>query len=312
MNRNLMLLGGVLFLVASIAVQCAKQQKAGEGILTYLPTNNELGDWQPEGDPQTAVGEDLFLLINGGAEIYYEYGFKQAVIQGYTNKNEKSINLEMYEMDDAASAYGAYTFKTGKRGREVALGNEGMLEDYYLNFWKGNFVVTLIGFDTDQETQEGLMALAKMIEAKIVEEGTRPRLANVLLEAGFAKSGITYMEGGLVLYNRYEFDTQNVFGVKKGVIGERDDIKIFVFEYDDDNESMEWFRNAGENLEKSSRFSDFRRYEEGFSMRDAENRLVFVSSYGKYILVYLGGELAEARNVFSEVKKGIASNSPNS
>lgn len=307
-----MLVGGVLFLVASITVQCSKQQKTSEGILICLPTEDELGDWTPVGDPQTAVGEDLFLLINGGAEIYYEYGFSQAVIQGYTNKNEKSINLEMYEMEDSESAYGAYTFKTGRKGQEVALGNEGMLEDYYLNFWKGNFVVTLIGFDTDRETQEGLMALAGMIEEKIVEQGSKPHLANVLSEAGFTKSGITYLEGGLALYNRYEFDTQNVFGVKKGVIGERGDLKIFVFEYDDDNESMEWFKGAWDNLEKSSRFSDFRRHDDGFSLRDMENRLVLVSSYSNCILVCLGGNSSEARDILDEVKESIVSYSTNS
>ena len=305
MKRNLMLLGGVLFLIASLTVRCAKQQKASEGILTCLPTKSELGDWSPVGDPQTAVGEDLFLLINGGAEVYYEYGFKQAVIQGYTNTNEKSINLEMYEMEDAESAYGAYSFKTGKKGQEVALGNEGMVEDYYLNFWKGNFVVTLIGFDTDQETQDGLMALAKIIETNIVEQGSRPHLANVLLEAGFPKSGITYLEGGLALYNRYEFDTQNIFGVKKGVIGERGDQKIFVFKYDDENESMEWFEKARDHLRDSSRFSSFRSDDDGFSLRDTENRLVFVSSYGNYILVYVGGESSEARDILHDVKERI-------
>ena len=38
----------------------------------YLPQAGELQEWEPAGTPQHVVGDDLFLLINGGAEIYHE------------------------------------------------------------------------------------------------------------------------------------------------------------------------------------------------------------------------------------------------
>ena len=114
----------------------------------YTPEAGELEGWKPTGSPRQYVGEDLFLLINGGAEIYNEYGFKRVITREYKNVNGKPINLEVFEMTDSSSAFGMYSFKTGKSGKNIPVGNNGLLEDYYINFWTGRFLVTLTVFDT--------------------------------------------------------------------------------------------------------------------------------------------------------------------
>ncbi len=68
-------------------------------ILKLLPTTKDLPHSKAVGEPEYVVGDDLFQLINGGAEIYHEYGFKQAVSASYKNINDKSFNLEIYEMN---------------------------------------------------------------------------------------------------------------------------------------------------------------------------------------------------------------------
>ncbi|MCK5095106.1 MAG: hypothetical protein KAR18_10290, partial [Spirochaetes bacterium] len=61
----------------------------------YLPGTNEIREWKEDGSPCKYKGEDLYSYINGGAEIYHEYGFKQVIVQDYTRKNGKSIALEI-------------------------------------------------------------------------------------------------------------------------------------------------------------------------------------------------------------------------
>ena len=85
--------------------------------------------WQPEDEAKYAAGEDLFLLINGGAEVYHEYGFQEALFQTYSTKEGKSINLEVYEMVSQEAAFGIYSFKTGDDGHPIDLGHEGWLEE---------------------------------------------------------------------------------------------------------------------------------------------------------------------------------------
>ena len=274
-----------------------------EGILAYLPEKSELGEWKPMGDPQTAEGEDLFLLINGGAEIYYEYGFKRAVIQSYTTEKDKSINLEMYEMEDPAAAYGVYTFKTSDRGEPVSIGQEALQEDYYLNFWKGNFLVTLIGFDTDEDTKAGLMMMARAIEAKIADVGQKPVLASYLDDARH----VTYLEGNLGLYNKYEFDTQNIFALRMGVIGNYEGHRVFIFQYKDESTCGEWFDRAGNSLKENPRFQDYEKVTDGFLITDAQGQMIYVTTHRNAILIYLGKQLADAGTVLQKVKQRLDS-----
>ena len=108
----------------------------GQSLFKYLPQSDEVKSWNKDGTPQEFEGEDLYLYINGGAEIYHEYGFSRVVVQEYKNRNRKSISVEIFEMESPKAAFGIYTFKSSPRGKELALGNEGRMEAYYLNFWK--------------------------------------------------------------------------------------------------------------------------------------------------------------------------------
>ncbi|MFC1724549.1 hypothetical protein ACFL4T_02900, partial [candidate division KSB1 bacterium] len=39
--------------------------------------------------------DELWIHINGGAEVYHEYGFVKAVVQNYTNGMDKNIIIEI-------------------------------------------------------------------------------------------------------------------------------------------------------------------------------------------------------------------------
>ena len=41
----------------------------------------DIGMWSAEGEPEVYAGDDLFVYINGGAEIYHEYGFVQVAVR---------------------------------------------------------------------------------------------------------------------------------------------------------------------------------------------------------------------------------------
>lgn len=259
----------------------------------YLPKAAELQEWEPAGTPQHVVGDDLFLLINGAAEIYHEYGFKQAITRGYKHKDQPSLgfNLEIYEMQNPGAAYGVYTFKTGDSGKPIDVGSEGLLEDYYINFWKGNFLVTVIGFDSKKETQEGIVRAAKIVNAKIKETGQKPELLQLLPKDDkfqLKPNGITYLKGNLALFNQYEFDSKDIFGLKEGVVANYKDFRFFVFQYKDAIECKKWFRHAKKYLENNPSYKDFSIKEASFSFKDNKNNPFYIQIFQNYILIIQG------------------------
>jgi hypothetical protein len=295
----------LIFVLMSFVSQPSKGTVDEYDIALVLPASNELKDWNPIGQPQKFAGEDLFLYINGGAEIYYEYGFIQVMTQEYKNERGTIINLEVFEMVDPVSAYGIYTFKRGDTGQKLTIGNDGFLEAYYLNFWKANVLVTITGFDSDRETVDGLLAIARSIDDKIRSEGQRPILSDVLPKKNLRETSITYLKGNLGLYNHYEFDSENIFGLTEGVTGEYSGFQTFVFRYDTEKKCLQWYENARTHLENNPRFLHLKNTEDAFSMRDSEGRSITVELFQNYIIIIVAKERSDTETFLMEMKDRI-------
>ena len=135
--------------------------------MQLLPLESDLKGWKLDGEPQTAEGIRLFELINGGAEEYVKEGFSRAVIATYRNNEGKRINLDIYEMLSPENAKNIHRKKASDKGQKVSVGEEAAMEDYYLNFRKGPYQVTLSGYDTQRETLEWLLLMARLVAERI-------------------------------------------------------------------------------------------------------------------------------------------------
>jgi len=123
--------------------------------------------WVVQEPPRTAEGNQLFTVINGGAELYVRLGFARAVFASYQSPAGKSINLEIYQMKAPASAREVYDQKAGSEGRAADFGEASRLADHYLNFYKGPYQVTISGYDTDSLTINGIKDLASVVEERL-------------------------------------------------------------------------------------------------------------------------------------------------
>jgi hypothetical protein len=145
----------------------AEEPRPKESLLHLMPLESDFKGWKLDGEPQTAEGIRLFELINGGAEEYVKEGFNRAALATYRNSEGKRINLEIYEMLSPESAKSIYRKKAGDKGQKVSVGEEAAMEDYYLNFRKGAYQVTLSGYDTQRETLEWLSLMARWVAERI-------------------------------------------------------------------------------------------------------------------------------------------------
>jgi hypothetical protein len=209
-----------LFIVIVIAGAWAAWGLFNEGLLrAYLPADNAASGWTKDGDFQEYEGEDLYTYIDGGAEIYQEYGFLRVILQDYKNANGKSVSLEIFEMETPAAAFGMFSFKRSGGGKSVSLGAGAELEAYYLNFWKGKFLVTLTGFDEVRETIDGITAVAGIVDSKIRDAGAAPGLVGALPDKGLRTGSVKYLKGLLGLNNIYPFYTARGLGFAEAAMG---------------------------------------------------------------------------------------------
>jgi len=290
-------------------IGCSSQQTTENSLLSLLPQSGEADGWSPAEPPQHAVGDDLFFLINGGAEVYHEYGFEQAAVLSYSDENNRSLNLEMYEMRDPAAAYGIFTFKRGDDCLSLDIGDGSCLQDYYLNLWKGRFLITVIGFDTEQETRDGLVSLARSAAQKIDAVGRRPPILAWLPRVGLDETSIRYMRGNLALFRSYEFGTGNVFGVTEGLTARIGEQVVFAFQYSSESEAARWFDTAFEQLSQSEKFRNVALRDGTLSGLDPDDQHLVGIRHLNCIVLVLGDEPQALTETLGIVKQRISSHS---
>lgn len=309
MKRNISLfLILILSCLLLLFFSSEKLLSAQQDLNKCLPDEGIMKGWKEDGSFQQYKGEDLYLYIDGGAEIYHEYGFRKVIIQDYISKNEKSISLEIFEMTTPESAYGIYTFKASPEGKELNLGNRGQLADYYLNFWKGNILVTLTGFDEDEETINGLLEIARVVESEIEISGTRPPLVSLLPKKNLVPQSIKYFMGNLGLYNSYSFFTKDVFGLKEGVKGDyRDGYSLLLIDYEDNVECQKKLNEAKKSFRESPRYKNYKPFvEKAFQVKNDRGQFIFISSFDRYILIVVGTVTqAQVKKIFLNFQEYI-------
>lgn len=308
--QGLLILLLCLGFVAPLPSAHGEVQVGREQLSTYLPLDNEVPGYHPEGPPQLFRGDELFMMIDGGADIYHEYGFAQVLTTRYGQTNGKSFKIEIYEMKDAAAAWGIYTFKSGKEGQTVDLGQGAILADYYLNFWKGNFLVTIVGDDANEETRQALLALAKAVDSHIPQTGKLPMLAATLLRGPDTLESPIYVRGLLGLMQIYVFDTKNIFIVQEGLAGDAGQCKILVFAYTDRNKAAVAFAHGTGILLESKRFTHQHLTNNILTAVDRNNEVIHCLLSGQYVVTAIGRDQQTTQKVSLNLVRKLAQEKP--
>jgi hypothetical protein len=295
-----------VLLCFSIAAGSAVQdQVSGVELNNLLPQAGEVNSWAPDGHAQLAVGEDLFLLINGGAEIYHEYGFERCVFQTYLSDDGYSINVEIYEMDGPQAAYGIFTFKRSDNGIPVEIGHEGSYESYYIIYWRGKFLVNVIALGDWDGARDDIYQIASTFDTKIKTQAERPHIISFLPAENILPNGITYLRGSLALFNKYLFAHDDIFGLKEGAIGEYEDYTVFIFRYSDPQESANWYESAKDHLKNSSRFNNFVDGTDRFEISDSKNQLLQIKYFSHWIFIVMANKKINTVSVFDSIQTSI-------
>ena len=143
------------------------------------------------------AGKDLYLLIDGGADLFFEYGFVRALSSDYTHPPDASVTTELYEMNSAEAAFGLFTSFTVGTGTAVLVGQEAVLGDGYCIFWKGAYVGMLAMASFDSGIGAELLQLAGGLEREIQHTGAMPGLCTLLRKGGLESRRMVFVRGKL-------------------------------------------------------------------------------------------------------------------
>jgi len=143
-----------------------------------LPPDGFVEGWQKDASPQRFEKNDLYGHINGGAELFLEFGFEELLVQRYVNGKEE-IDLELYLMDSPEAALGIYLMKCGRETPVEGLSDRNTGDNFQFTIVKGNYFVQVNSFTGEATLLPTMVALARQTLATISENDTVTILENL-------------------------------------------------------------------------------------------------------------------------------------
>ncbi len=169
-------------------------------------------------------GFSLSDYINGGAELYLAYGFREVAVTEFRSDAGSRLTVEVYLMSSPENAYGV--FSTDRAGEHWPLGADSSYGDGLLRFWKGPYFVRVLCFPMDSSLEPLLRNVGEQIAERIGEESRRPTILNVLPENGVIADSVCYFHRQTTLNNIRFLSDENLLRL------------------DDDVEALTWKQTA--------------------------------------------------------------------
>jgi hypothetical protein len=188
------------------------------------------GGWIRTDTVSSYAGKDLFRLVDGGADLFFEYGFVQAAASEYS-LSTASASAELYEMKNPAAAYGLFTSFSRGTGTAVTVGQEAVTGEGYCIFWKGLYVGMVTASSADSASTRLLCKLAAELAGKIPQEGPLPPLCTLLREQGIEPRTMVFVRGKLALGNQLPHRWAAPFPPADGVVGSSGSSSYMILEY---------------------------------------------------------------------------------
>lgn len=175
-----------IFLLLSLPFSKVKGlflEKKDVSSLRYLLPEVEL--WKFTEAPMSYLPPTLFEYIDGAADIYLAYDFKELIVGQYKKGDEnRSLTIEIYDMGDEKNAFGIYSAERFPDNKFISIGNQGYLEEGTLNFIAGKYYAKLLCFDCGEESSKVLKLFSQKIVERIKDKGHLPHLLRFFPKEG--------------------------------------------------------------------------------------------------------------------------------
>jgi hypothetical protein len=257
-----------------VAALCVSLAGCGDG-----GGRSELAQLLPDPAAVAGVGDigevieyeedTLYDFLNGGAELYFDYGIVTIASTEYSTAAGTGIEVSVYDMNAPAGAFGIYSNVRYTGADFVSVGNEGMLSASSLDFWKGRYYCRLVTFDMEPETQAAMLGLGKALAANIKEAGSPPDVVGLLPRDDMVARSEKYFTRPIALNNIRYVSSDNILNLGEGTRGaaaqysrEGSTFTLILIEYGTEGEAragLDSFREhaggeSGVLMEQSGRF----------------------------------------------------------
>jgi hypothetical protein len=182
-----------------------------------IPEASFAAGWAKAGTLRTFTGQDLFNQIDGGAELFLEFGFVRLRLQAYV-RGRAELTLNAYEMESAASALGVYLMKMGQEAPFAGIAARNSSEEVQLTILKGRYFVQVDNLGEVAASRTEAVALANAFLAGVADESGQTPL-DLLPEEGRVPGSERLIRGPYGLQPYFTFGEGDILSLGGRIFG---------------------------------------------------------------------------------------------
>jgi hypothetical protein len=171
----------------------------------------EIEGFRKSGQPDVFTPKTLFHYINGGAELYISYSFRQLTALNYSQAGGAEIKVDIFDMGHSYNAFGIFAHGRESLQREVGQGSEYAAG--LLNFFRDRYYVSLLAYPESQEKKRVVYELARRIDQLIGKDGPLPPILNLLPTENLITHSVRYFHHHNWLNTHCFVSTENILHI---------------------------------------------------------------------------------------------------
>jgi len=210
MTKSLPALAGFFFFILSISLMGMPAMPENiNDFYRILPET--IAGWKKAGPPALYTPENLSTYIDGGAELYLSYNFKNALSLKYKDSADNEIVVDIFDMGSASDAFGVFA-----HSRETIDNRLGQGCEYaagLLTFWKDRYYVSILAYPETEGKKEVVFRLGRTIDGAIKSAGALPPIIALLPAENLLPETVHYFHHHIWLNSFYFVSNENVLNI---------------------------------------------------------------------------------------------------
>ncbi len=175
----------------------------------FLP--DRVGAWKQSGPDKHFDSGNLYDHIDGGAELFISYNFKEAVSRTYKKGGEAEITVDIFDMNQPKNAFGVFTHS--RETVDHTVGQDCQIYQDAIIFWKNRYYVAITCFKCPDDIQSTILSMANYISRAIGAGGSLPAIISRLPKKGLYEESILYFNHYAWQNAFYYFGDENYFNI---------------------------------------------------------------------------------------------------
>jgi hypothetical protein len=168
-------------------------------------------DWKASGPDAVYDRKTLYDYMDGGAEVYLAFDFREVFVRKYADAAGNEMNLDIYDMGSPAEAFGL--FSCDRQDPEAGIGQGSEYGPGLLRFWRGRYFVSVTVSGNEEKAEKTVLELGKAVAPLLGPDGAFPEMLKLLPSAGLQPDKTSYFHNHVHLSNRYFVSSENILNL---------------------------------------------------------------------------------------------------